>query len=333
MPDILPALSVTVAIERFPIAGTFTISRGSRTEAVVVTATVSDGTVTGRGECVPYPRYGETVDAVVADIAAQSGLLAGGGPHIALTSRLKPGAARNALDCALWDYRAKRAGRRIWELLGQPQPQPLVTCYTLSLGTPEDMEEAAARAASRPLLKVKLGGGGDAERIAAVRHGAPHARLVVDANEAWRPHNLARNAEACARAGVELIEQPLPAGEDERLRDFISPVLLCADESTHGRDTLGAVAEKYGAINIKLDKTGGLTEALLMAQAAHEAGLKIMVGCMVGTSLAMAPAVLIAAGAAYVDLDGPLLLAKDRDPGLTFDGSRLLAPYPAALWG
>jgi L-Ala-D/L-Glu epimerase len=327
-----PSLKLAVAVEKFPIAGTFTISRGSRTEAVVVTATVSDGRHMGRGECVPYPRYGETVDGIALDIAAQAMLLKEGGAHGELLAGLKAGAARNALDCALWDLTAKRQGRRIWEIAETPAPQPVITCYTLSLGTPESMMEAAQANSHRPLLKVKLGGDGDASRIAAVRRGAPAARLVVDANESWTVSTLAANAAACATAGVELIEQPLPASQDDALAGFASPVLLCADESVHTRETLPDVAKKYGAINIKLDKTGGLTEALAMADAAQSLGLKIMVGCMVGTSLAMAPALLIAARAAYVDLDGPLLLAQDREPGLIFEGSTILG-YGPELWG
>jgi L-alanine-DL-glutamate epimerase-like enolase superfamily enzyme len=329
---IFPPLKLAAAAEVFPIAGAFTISRGSRTEAHVVAAIVSDGTHIGRGECVPYPRYGETVEGVAADIQRQAARLAVGGLHADLISALKPGAARNALDCALWDLAAKSSGRRVWELAGTSAPQPVTTCYTLSLGTPEDMLGKAREAAHRSLLKVKLGGDGDAERIAAVREGAPASRLVVDANEAWTEANLAANAAACAAAGVELIEQPLPAQADEPLAGFRSPVILCADESVHARDTLSAVARKYQAINIKLDKTGGLTEALAMADAAVAAGLKIMVGCMLGTSLAMAPAMLLAAKASWVDLDGPLLLAQDREPGLRFEGSVVRPPEPS-LWG
>lgn len=327
-----PPLTLAVAVERFPIAGAFTIARGSKTEAVVVTATVGDGTHLGRGECVPYARYGETVEDVARAVAGEAGRLRDGGPQAALTAGLKPGAARNALDCALWDLAAKRAGRRAWELAGAKAPKPLVTCYTLSLGTPEAMEAAALKAAERPLLKVKLGGEGDVERIAAVRRGAPGARLVVDANEAWSEDSLARNAAACAEAGVELIEQPLPAGRDEALAGFRSPVPLCADESAHASDSLAGLAGRYQAVNIKLDKTGGLTEALAMAEAAERLQLKIMAGCMVGTSLGMAPAMMIGARAAWVDLDGPLLLAGDREPGLSFEGSTIL-PYGAALWG
>jgi L-Ala-D/L-Glu epimerase len=330
--SLLSPLKLAVAVESFKIAGAFTISRGSRTEAIVVTAMVTDGTHVGRGECVPYARYGETAESVSGDIARMAHPLRQGGEHHILTAGLKPGAARNALDCALWDFRAKRAGQRIWHLLDKPEPPVMTTCYTLSLGDPEAMEAAAKTASHRPLLKVKLGGDGDGERIAAVRRGAPSSRLVVDANEAWRPHNLEANAAACAAAGVELIEQPLPAADDGALEHFRSPVRICADESVHARDTLADVAKRYSAINVKLDKTGGLTEALALAEAAKALGLGIMVGCMVGTSLAMAPAVLIAGEADFVDLDGPLLLAEDRDPGLPFDGSNIL-PFDAALWG
>jgi L-Ala-D/L-Glu epimerase len=329
---VFPSLKLAAAAEVFPIAGAFTISRGSRTEAHVVSAIVSDGQHLGRGECVPYPRYGETVEGVAADIQRQANRLREGGSHADLTAALKPGAARNALDCALWDLAAKRAGQRVWDLAGMAPPMPVVTCYTLSLGTPEAMLAKAREAAQRPLLKVKLGGDGDIERIAAVREGAPISRLVVDANEAWTEANLDANAAACAAAGVDLIEQPLPAKADEALAGFRSPVMLCADESVHARDTLPAMARKYQAINIKLDKTGGLTEALEMASAAESLGLKIMVGCMLGTSLAMAPALLIAARAAWVDLDGPLLLARDRDPGLSFEGS-VIGAYGPEVWG
>lgn len=327
------ARSLTVMTESWPIAGTFTISRGSRTQQPVVVAEIRDGDLVGRGECVPYPRYGETVEGVAALIEAQAAAIAGGIDREGLTAALKAGAARNALDCALWDLEAKRTGRRAWDLAGIPAPKPVVTCYTLSLGTPDSMHKAAQAAADRPLLKVKLGGGEeDAERIAAVREGAPKSELVCDANEGWTPQTIAANLAACAKVGVRLVEQPLPAADDDFLRQIDRPLPICADESVHDRATLGKLAGKYDAINIKLDKTGGLTEALAMARAAEEAGLKIMVGCMVGTSLAMAPAMLIAAKASWVDLDGPLLLARDRADGLLFEGSTVHPPS-AALWG
>lgn len=327
-----PSLTLAVVVERFPIAGSFTISRGSRTEAVVVRASVSDGKRIGHGECVPYPRYGETVEGVVAEIQRQAALLAAGGLHSHLTSALKAGAARNALDCALWDLAAKSAGRRVWELTGTPAPKPVTTCYTLSLGDPASMEAAAEAASHRPLLKVKLGGDGDIARISAVRRGAPDSRIVVDANESWTPGNFATNVAACVAAGVELIEQPFPAADDGALELLESPIPICADESFHGVGHLAHTMTLYDAINIKLDKTGGLTAAIEAMNAARINQMPVMVGCMLGTSLAMAPALLIAAGAAFVDLDGPLLLKQDRDPGLHFEGSTI-HPYSSALWG
>lgn len=321
------------AIERFPIAGAFTIARGSRTEAVVVVATVrdADGHV-GRGECVPYARYGETVESVCEHILAQGDAVMDGASRTDLLTLMKPGAARNALDCALFDLEAKRLGRRAWEIAGLEAPQTAVTAYTLSLGDPQSMEAAARAAAARPLLKVKLGGIGDPERIAAVRRGAPQARLIVDANEAWDPKTLEANLAACVAAGVELIEQPLPAGEDDLLATVARPIPICADESLHDRAGLDALAKRYDAINIKLDKAGGLTEAAMLAREARARGFSLMIGCMVGTSLAMAPAMLLAAQADYVDLDGPLLLARDREPALVFEGS-LVHPPASDLWG
>ncbi|MGE7153349.1 N-acetyl-D-Glu racemase DgcA [Methylorubrum rhodesianum] len=323
---------LTVAVERFPIAGSFTISRGSRTEAVVVVATVEDGAFRGRGECVPYARYGETVESVTAALEEQAEWIAGRGGRFDLAGRMRPGAARNALDCAFWDLEAKRTGRPAYELADVAAPVPVTTAYTLSLGDPEAMEDAARRAAHRPLLKVKLGGRGDPERIAAVRRGAPESRLIVDANEAWTPETIRDNLLACAAAGVALIEQPLPAGEDGLLAEIDRTIPICADESLHDRAGLDALAERYDAINIKLDKAGGLTEALKLAQEARARGFEIMVGCMVGSSLAMAPAMLIAHHAAYVDLDGPLLLARDREPALRYEGSTVHPPLPE-LWG
>ncbi|KAB7784639.1 N-acetyl-D-Glu racemase DgcA [Methylorubrum populi] len=323
---------LTVAVERFPIAGAFTISRGSRTEAVVVVATLEEGGVRGRGECVPYARYGESVESVAAALEEQAGWIAAGGSRFDLADRMKPGAARNALDCALWDFEAKRTGRPAHELAGLSAPAPVTTAYTLSLGDPEAMEEAARNAAHRPLLKVKLGGEGDPERIAAVRRGAPDSRLIVDANEAWRAETIEQNLAACAAASVGLIEQPLPAGDDGLLAEIDRTIPICADESLHDRAGLDALAKRYDAINIKLDKAGGLTEALKLAHEARARGFEIMVGCMVGSSLAMAPAMLLAHHAAYVDLDGPLLLARDREPGLRYEGSTVYPPLPD-LWG
>ncbi len=325
-----------VNIESWPIAGEFTISRGSRTEALVVVATIEDNGAIGRGECVPYARYGETVEGVAAQIEEKANDVANGLSRSELQLRLIAGAARNALDCALWDLKAKQSGKRVWALEGMPAPQPAITAYTLSLGTPESMEKAAREASFRPLLKVKLGGAGDNDRIAAVRRGAPGSTLIVDANEAWNETSLERDFAACHAAGVKLVEQPLPAGNDGILGQ-IGPEIrrgipVCADESLHTLADLAEVAQRYQAINIKLDKTGGLTEAIDLLEKARSLGLKIMVGCMVGTSLAMAPALLLAEDADFVDLDGPLLLARDREPGLLFEGSTIL-PFDSALWG
>jgi len=323
---------LTARIERWPIAGAFTISRGAKSEAVVVIAEVSRDGQAGCGECVPYARYGETPDTAFAAIAAMREPLRRGLDRTALQSAMPPGAARNALDCALLDLEAKLSRRRAWDVLGSAAPRPVTTAYTISLGTPEAMAEATARAAARPLLKIKLGGDGDDARIAAVRRAAPQAELIVDANEAWTPDNLARNLAACADAGVTLVEQPLPAGRDDALAQIRRPIAVCADESVHDRGSLEGLRGRYDAINIKLDKTGGVTEAIAMAEAARALGLDIMVGCMVATSLSMAPAMLLTPHARFVDLDGPLLLAKDRDGGLRYDGSVVYPPAPE-LWG
>jgi L-Ala-D/L-Glu epimerase len=323
---------LTAVIERFPIAGAFTIARGAKTEAVVVTATITAGAHTGRGECVPYARYSETVEGVAADIAKQAEAIAAGMSRLELQSHVPAGAARNAIDCALWDLEAKQAGRSVHELAGIATPLPCITAYTISLGTPETMATAARTAAQRPLLKVKLGGAGDPERIAAVRLAAPKSRLIVDANEAWTPDLFAANMAACLAAGVEVIEQPLPAGQDDALRTIERAVPICADESVHDSRTVDGLAGRYDAINVKLDKTGGLTEALRLTAAAKARGLRIMVGCMVATSLSMAPAMLLTANAAWVDLDGPLLLKQDRAGGLGYAGS-IVHPAGPAFWG
>ena len=323
---------LTVRRETWPIRGAFTISRGSRTEAEVVVVELNDGEHRGWAECVPYARYGETVDSVVAQIETLRGPLEGGLDRPGLQGQIEPGAARNAVDCALWDLEAKAGGEPAWRLAGLETPGPLVTAYTLSLGTPEKMAEEAAASADRPLLKVKLGGEQDIDRVRAIRKAAPDSRLIVDANEAWRPEMLPDYLPAMAELGVALIEQPLPAGKDDALAGIERPVPVCADESFHDSTTLDRVAPLYDYVNIKLDKTGGLTEALRAAEAAKALGLGVMVGCMIGTSLAMAPATLIGGMADFVDLDGPLLLAKDREPGLTFAGSTLKPPA-AELWG
>jgi L-alanine-DL-glutamate epimerase-like enolase superfamily enzyme len=323
---------LSVSIERWPIAGSFTISRGAKTEAAVVIARLDDGEFSGRGECVPYARYGESVESVVAAVEAMREPLARGLDRVGLQHAMPAGAARNALDCAFWDLEAKRAGRPAHALAGLTIPKARTTAYTISLATPDAMAAAVREAAGRDVLKIKLGGGGDAARISAVRHAAPNAALIVDANEAWDAENLAENLAACVSAGVELIEQPLPAGRDEALTGIEHTILICADESVHDCASLPALAGKYDAVNIKLDKTGGLTEALAMAREAERLGLHVMVGCMVATSLAMAPAMLLAQDARFVDLDGPLLLARDRPDGLRYQGSLVYPPSPA-LWG
>lgn len=324
---------LTVTIDRFPIAGKFTIARGSRTEAVVVTATIHHNGATGHGECVPYARYGETVEGVAAAIEALRPQIEAGLTREALQAAMPPGAARNAIDCALWDLDAKRSGIRAHVTAGVNRWPPATTAYTISLDTPEAMADAAARAADRPILKVKFGGqGGDLERIAAVRRAAPDATLIADANEGWTEDNIAEHFAACAEAGFALVEQPLPAKADGYLEKIARPVAICADESVHDRASLDRLVGLYDAVNIKLDKTGGLTEALALADAAQERGFSLMIGCMVGTSLAMAPAMVLAPRARFVDLDGPLLLARDREPGLTYEGSIVYPPEPA-LWG
>jgi len=323
---------LTVRAESWPIAGTFTISRGSKTAADVVVVEIRDGHHVGRGECVPYPRYDETIAGAIAAIEALRPAIERGLDRPALQGALRAGAARNALDCALWDLEAKQAARPVWQLAGLGEPQPAVTAYTLSLDSVENMAAAARTNAERPLLKLKLSGPGDLERVRAVHESAPRARLIVDANEAWTPEIYTALAPQLAPLGVELIEQPLPAGADGPLAGLSRPVPVCADESCHDTASLAHIAGKYDAVNIKLDKTGGLTEALRLAAAAKAAGLGIMVGCMVATSLAMAPALLLAADARWIDLDGPLLLARDRPHGLIYDGSRV-RPATPDLWG
>ena len=323
---------LTVSRESWPLAAVFTIARGSKTAAEVVTVTLEQDGAVGRGECVPYARYGETVEGVIAELEAARAAILGNRDRAAVPALVKASAARNALDCALWDLEAKRRGRAVWQLAGLPQPLPLVTAYTLSLADPAAMGEAAAAAAGRPLLKLKLGGRGDRERLAAVRRSAPAARLIVDANEGWAETELPAMFAACAEFGVELIEQPLPAGRDAALAEIERPVPVCADESIHVAADVAELAGRYDAINIKLDKTGGLTGALALADAAAARNMRLMVGCMVATSLSMAPGFLVAQRADYVDLDGPLLLRRDRVPGIRFDGS-VMSPPPPELWG
>ncbi|MCR9109501.1 N-acetyl-D-Glu racemase DgcA [Marivita sp. XM-24bin2] len=319
---------IEVTRDVFRLAQVFTISRGSRTEAKVLTVRVTRDGVTGWGECVPYARYDETLESVEAQIRS----LPEGIDRSGLQEALPAGAARNAVDCALWDLEAKQAGRRVWELAGLSAPKPEVTAYTLSLDTPEAMQAQAAKHAHRPLLKIKLGTPDDMPRLEAVRAGAPDARIIIDANEGWSAEVYADLAPHLLRLGVALVEQPLPAGEDDALLGVDRPVPLCADESCHDRASLPKLKGKYDMVNIKLDKTGGLTEALALRDAARAEGYEVMVGCMVGSSLAMAPAVLVAQGAAITDLDGPLLLAEDRDAALVFDAAGV-HPSEAALWG
>jgi L-alanine-DL-glutamate epimerase-like enolase superfamily enzyme len=325
-------LSLSTRIERWPIAGSFAISRGAKTEAAVVVAELFDGRHRGRGECVPYGRYGESPEAVATEITAMGPRIGRGLDREGLQAAMRPGAARNALDCAFWDLAAKQSGRPVHEIAGLPPLEPLLTAYTISLAAPQEMAAAAEKVAGRALLKVKLGGPDDPARIGAVRRAAPRCELIVDANEAWTPDNLLENLAACADAGVTLLEQPLPADRDDALAKIARPLPICADESAHASASLAALAGKYDAVNIKLDKTGGLTEALAMARQAEQLGFGLMVGCMVATSLALAPAVLVAQRARVVDLDGALLLARDRPHGLRYEDSRV-HPGTPALWG
>lgn len=323
-----PLLQVRADIEVWALADAFVISRGAKTEARVVVATVSDGVHVGRGECVPYSRYGESVEGIAATIRAARVP----DSRFALHASMPNGAARNAIDCAIWDLEAKRSGATVAAMAGLAAVGPVLTCYTLSLGTPASMATKAASVPHLKVLKLKLGGAGDPERIAAVRQSRPDARLVADANEAWTGDMLVAFLDAAAAAGVELIEQPLPAGADAILAGIAHAVPVCADESVHTSTDLPSLRDRYDAVNIKLDKAGGLTEALAMVHAARANGLRIMAGSMVGTSLAVAPALLVAQSAEWVDLDGPLLLARDREHGLDIrDG--VISPAQIALWG
>jgi L-Ala-D/L-Glu epimerase len=334
------ALSLSAKIERWPLASAFTISRGAKIEAVTVIAEIGDGKHTGRGECVPYARYGETPESVLAAIGKmKSGLTQ---DRQKLQQAMPAGAARNAIDCALWDLEATQKNRPVYELAGLPAPKALITAFTISLDTPEAMAQAAQKAADWPLLKIKLGALGDlsaeasakadAERLHAVRRASPKATLIVDANEGWTPENLAENFSACVETGVALIEQPLPQKDDAALAGIAHPVPVCADESAHDRASLQALKGKYEAVNVKLDKAGGLTEVLAMIDAAAHMGFSVMAGCMVATSLAVAPALLYAQKAQIVDLDGPLWLARDRPSGLRYEDHRVHPPA-RALWG
>ncbi len=321
-------MRISVSRDVFRLAQVFTISRGSRTEARVLTVRLEDGGAQGRGECVPYARYGESMESVEAQVLGLPERF----DRDELQELLPPGAARNAVDCALWDLEAKRAGKRVWELAGLGRPGPEITAYTLSLAEPEEMRAQAAKNAFRPLLKIKLGTPDDMARLEAVRAGAPESRIIVDANEGWSAEVYAELAPHLLRLGVGLVEQPLPAGDDDALLGLERPVPVCADEAAHDRASLPALRGKYDVVNIKLDKTGGLTEALALKAAAQAEGYGLMVGCMVGSSLAMAPATLVAQGVAHTDLDGPLLLAEDRKNPLQFDAAGVHPPS-AELWG
>ena len=325
--------SLSVSRESWPLANVFRISRGARTVSEVIVAEISHGAVAGRGECFPYARYGESLESVEAQIQSSARAIAEGAGREDLLSILPAGAARNAVDCALWDLEAKRAGSRAWTLAGLEELEPVTTVYTLGVDAPDVMAGKAAENRARPRLKLKMTGDGlDLERVARIHAAAPDTGLVVDANEGWTIEQYLEVAPKLASLGVEMIEQPLPAADDGALRGVERVVPVCADESCHDSAGLADLIGKYDMINIKLDKTGGLTEALRLRDAAVEAGFGIMVGCMIGTSLAMAPGILVAQGAAVVDLDGPLLLAKDRAPGLTYQGSVIMPP-PAELWG
>jgi L-Ala-D/L-Glu epimerase len=326
------SLKIHASAETFPILGTFTISRGSKTEAKVVVVRISDGSATGCGECVPYARYGESVESVLEEVHHAAAKLSLNPDRQELARLLKPGAARNALDCALWDFEAKRGGVSVAQLIEATEILPQTTAYTLSLGTAEEMGNAARASAHRALLKIKVGGEGDIERVRAVAMNAPNSKIILDANEGWTADNVAANMDAVAALGIALIEQPLPAEHDQILATIPHPIPVCADESAHTSEGVAALRTRYDAVNIKLDKTGGLTEALKMRNEARRLGFQVMVGCMVGSSLAMAPAILLAQGAEFVDLDGPLLLARDREPGLKYEGSLVYPPEPA-LWG
>ena len=319
---------ITISKDSFALARTFTISRGSKTEARVLTVRVTRGGVTGWGECVPYARYGSTLDGDAALIAA----LPDGISRADLQDALPPGTARNALDCALWDLEAKQARARVWQLAGLPAPRPVPVAFTLSLDTPNAMRAQAVLNAHRPLLKIKLGTPDDMPRLEAVRAGAPRATLIIDANEGWSPEIYTDLAPHLLRLGVAMVEQPLHAGADDMLGEIARPLPVCADESAHGVASLAALKGRYDLVNLKLDKTGGLTEALAARTEAARLGLGLMVGCMVGSSLAMAPAVLVAQGAAYCDLDGPLLLSQDRDTPLIYSAAGV-HPAKPALWG
>ena len=321
-------MKIDVSQDSFPLKSAFRISRGSKTTADVVTVKLTRNGVQGWGECVPYPRYGETVESVTEQLQSVP-------PHITpadLIETLPAGAARNALDCAIWDVKAKETNRRVWQLANLPKPKPLQTAFTLSLGTVENMTRAATQNAHRPILKLKVGTPDDLDRLVAVRNAAPDAKLVIDANEGWTIDDYQLLIDHLVDMNIALIEQPFPAGQDACLSNLHRPIPICADESVHTSSDLPALVGKYDCVNIKLDKSGGLTAAMDLKAKAQAIGFDIMVGCMVGTSLAMAPALLLASDATLVDLDGPLLLAKDREIRISYD-ARGMHPAPVELWG
>ena len=323
---------LTIKSEVFKLAQAFTISRGSKTESEVLVVEIEEDGKIGRGECVPYGRYKESTGSVTEIVEGLRNAIEGGVGRQRLRNLLKPGAARNAVDCALWDLEAKLAGKPVWEIAGLEKPHDVVTTYTLSLDTPQKMAAAAKANAHRPFLKLKLAGPEDLERVKAVHQAAPNAKLMVDANEGWSIDDYQALSPLLKNLGVVLIEQPMPAEDDLALLAVKGSVPLCADESCHDLMTLRTLHGRYQCVNIKLDKAGGLTEALAMVAEAKRLEFQVMVGCMVATSLSMAPAMLLAQQARFVDLDGPLLLAKDRDGGLRYDGSTVYPP-DAALWG
>ncbi|WP_208380169.1 N-acetyl-D-Glu racemase DgcA [Psychromonas algarum] len=325
-------MKVKLFEESWPVNGTFTISRGSRTHTRVVVVELQQGEYIGRGECVPYARYGESIESVLAELAELTVKVENGLTRKEMQYLLPAGAARNALDCAYWDFECKKAKQRIWQYLSVPQPKSVITAFTLSLDTPENMKLAAIENVHRPLLKLKLAGEGDVERVAAVREGSPGARIIVDANEGWNEEQYLEMVPELVKLGVEMIEQPLPANDDSALEHLPRPITLCADESCHDRSSLPKIIGRYDMVNIKTDKTGGLTEALALKEEAQQAGLQVMVGCMLATSLAMAPAFIVAQDVQVVDLDGPLLLAEDRESPIPFTDS-LMNVYQAKLWG
>lgn len=324
--------TVSVAIEQWPIHGSFRISRGAKTQATVLVCTLNADGATGRGECVPYPRYQETPEAVREQIAGISARIESGDSHEDVLAAMQPGAARNAVDCAFWDLEAKLSGMPVHRLVCDAPPRPVDTAVTISLDNPEEMARQARIHTHRKLIKAKMGGRGDAERIHAIAAAAPNSRIILDANESWSVEDTPMLLQEAARAGIVLIEQPLPAGEDELLAKIPHPVPICADESVHTSEDLEELKARYDWVNIKLDKAGGLTEALRMRQAAHELGFAVMIGCMVSTSLAIAPAILLAQQAEIADLDGPLLLAHDREHGVNYSSS-IVSPALEVLWG